>query len=49
MLTCDADDIKQDFFIRRPSLIIEVLSELTTRYDHEFKLRQYKALLNTIC
>lgn len=44
MLTCDTEDLKQEFFIRYPSLIIEVLSESTTRYDHDFKLRQYKSI-----
>ncbi|RYU91845.1 Uma2 family endonuclease [Emticicia agri] len=44
MLTCDADDLKQEFFIRQPSLIIEVLSDSTTQYDHDFKLRQYKSI-----
>lgn len=44
MLTCEPNDLKQKLFIRRPSLIIEVLSESTIRYDRDFKLRQYKAI-----
>ncbi|GAB3502225.1 Uma2 family endonuclease [Emticicia fontis] len=44
MLTCNPSDSKQEFFIRRPSLIIEVLCESTTGYDHDFKLRQYKSI-----
>ncbi len=44
MLTSDADDLKQEFFIRCPSIIVEVLSESTARYDRDFKLRQYKAI-----
>ncbi len=44
MLTCEPNDLKEKLFIRCPSLIIEVLSESTTRYDRDFKLRQYKAI-----
>lgn len=44
LLTCEPTDLKEKLFIRRPSLIIEVLSDSTNRYDHDFKLRQYKAI-----
>lgn len=44
MLTCDADDLKQEFFIRHPSFIVEVLSEYTDGLERDFKLRQYKSI-----
>lgn len=44
MFTCDPNDLKENLFIRRPSLIVEVLSESTALYDHDFKLRQYKTI-----
>jgi Uma2 family endonuclease len=44
MFTCDPNDLKENLFIRRPSIIVEVLSESTARYDRDFKLRQYKAI-----
>jgi Uma2 family endonuclease len=44
MFTCDSNDLNENLFIRRPSIIIEVLSESTARYDRDFKLRQYKAI-----
>ena len=44
MLTCEPNDLKEKLFIRRPSLIVEVLSESTAKYDRDFKLRQYKAI-----
>lgn len=44
MFTCDTNDLKENLLIRRPSLIVEVLSESTALYDHDFKLRKYKAI-----
>lgn len=44
MFTCDSNDLNENLFIRRPSIIVEVLSESTARYDRDFKLRQYRAI-----
>jgi len=43
VLTCDADDL-EDYYLKRPCLIVEVLSEGTERIDRREKLLAYTAL-----
>ena len=43
VLTCDPDD-REDYYVTRPCLIIEVLSETTERIDRREKLLSYIAL-----
>jgi Uma2 family endonuclease len=42
MLTCDADDMEAEYIIKKPSLIIEVLSKSSVLNDRVAKLRRYK-------
>ncbi len=43
MLSCDPED-REDFFITRPCLIVEVLSKSTERIDRREKLLAYQTL-----
>lgn len=42
MLTCDAEDMEAEYIIKKPTLIVEVLSELSVLNDRVAKLRRYK-------
>lgn len=42
MLTCDAEDMDADYIIKKPTLIIEVLSKSSVLNDRVAKLRRYK-------
>ncbi len=42
MLTCDAEDMEAEYIIKKPTLIVEVLSELSVLNDRVSKLRRYK-------
>jgi len=42
MLTCDADDLDAEYIIKKPTLIIEVLSKSSVLNDRVAKLRRYK-------
>jgi Uma2 family endonuclease len=42
MLTCDADDMDAEYIIKKPTLIIEVLSKSSVLNDRVAKLRRYK-------
>jgi Uma2 family endonuclease len=42
MLTCDADDMDAEYIIKKPKLIIEVLSKSSVLNDRVAKLRRYK-------
>ena len=44
VLTCDSEDIENQKFIKRPKLIIEVLSESTQNYDKSEKWLLYQTL-----
>ena len=44
MLTCDEEDKKAEYFIKNPSLLVEVLSKSTMSHDRGFKLRRYKTI-----
>ena len=44
MLTCNPFDLKQKNKIAHPSLIVEVLSTSTEKYDKTVKLKKYKAI-----
>lgn len=43
MLLCDPND-NDEYIARRPSLIVEVLSQSTMDYDQTFKFRRYRAI-----
>ncbi len=43
MLLCDPND-NDEYIARRPSLIVEVLSQSTMDYDRTFKFRRYRAV-----
>jgi Uma2 family endonuclease len=42
MLTCNAQDIDAEFIIRHPSLVVEVLSKSTARYDKTDKFEDFQ-------
>ncbi len=42
MLTCDAEDMDAEYIIKKPTLIIEVLSKSSVLNDRVTKLRRYK-------
>lgn len=42
MLTCDAEDTEAEYIIKKPTLIIEVLSKSSVLNDRVAKLRRYK-------
>jgi Uma2 family endonuclease len=42
MLTCDAQDIDAEFIIKNPSLIVEVSSKSTARYDKTDKFEDFQ-------
>lgn len=42
MLTCDAEDIDAEYIIKKPTLIVEVLSKSSVLNDRVAKLRRYK-------
>lgn len=42
MLTCDADDMEAEYIIKKPTLIVEVLSKSSVLNDRVTKLRRYK-------
>ena len=44
VLTCDADDMKAEYIIRHPLLIVEVLSPSTESYDRKVKFNRYLRL-----
>lgn len=44
MLTCNPFDLRQKNKIAHPSLIVEVLSTSTEKYDKTIKLKKYKAI-----
>jgi len=44
MLTCNPFDLKQKNKIAHPSLIVEVLSTSTEKYDKTVKLQKYNAI-----
>lgn len=44
MLTCDAEDIKADYLIKKPTLIVEVLSKSSLSHDRMFKWKRYKTI-----
>ena len=44
MLTCNSFDLKQKNKIAYPSLIVEILSTSTEKYDKTVKLKKYKAI-----
>jgi Uma2 family endonuclease len=44
MLTCNPFDLRQKNKIAHPSLIVEVLSTSTEKYDKTTKLKKYKAI-----
>ncbi len=43
-VTCDAADLKTDYIFKRPSLVVEVLSESTPDYDRGLKFALYRRL-----
>ncbi len=43
ILTCDKDD-NDAYFVKNPSLIVEVLSKSTEGYDRSIKLAQYRKI-----
>jgi Uma2 family endonuclease len=45
MLTCNLFDLREKNKIAHPSLIVEVLSTSTEKYDKTVKLKKYKAIL----
>ena len=44
MLTCNEDDIEAEFLIKHPSLIVEVLSKSTARYDKTDKFEDFQKI-----
>lgn len=44
MVSCDAEDLKNQRFIEHPSLIVEVLSESTAAFDRGGKFAAYRKL-----
>ncbi len=42
--TCDADLKGNDLFVKKPSIIFEVISDSTALYDKEVKLKYYKKI-----
>jgi Uma2 family endonuclease len=44
MLTCNPFDLREKNKIAHPSLIVEVLSSSTEKYDKTIKLKKYKAI-----
>jgi Uma2 family endonuclease len=42
MVTCDKRDSKADLYLEHPTLIVEVLSESTARYDMGLKFEFYR-------
>ena len=42
MLTCDLQDIDAEFIIKNPSLVVEVLSKSTARYDKTDKFEDFQ-------
>ena len=44
MLTCDEEDKKAEYFIKNPTLLVEVLSKSSIKQDRIFKLRRYKTI-----
>ena len=44
MLTCNPFDLRQKNKIAYPSLIVEILSTSTEKYDKTVKLKKYKAI-----
>jgi Uma2 family endonuclease len=42
MLTCDAQDIDAEYIIKHPSLIVEVLSKSTARFDKTDKFEDFQ-------
>lgn len=44
LLSCDADDKANTYFVKNPSLIVEVLSKSTEGYDRSIKLAQYRKI-----
>ena len=44
LLSCDNADKTDDYLIRNPSLIVEVLSPSTESYDRRVKLAQYRKI-----
>ena len=42
MLTCDTDDMDAEYIIKKPTLIVEVLSKSSVLNDRVAKLRRYK-------
>jgi Uma2 family endonuclease len=43
LLTCDKDD-NDEYLVKKPSLIVEVLSKSTETYDRSVKLAQYRKI-----
>jgi len=43
VLSCDPED-REDYFVRRPCLIVEVLSEATERIDRREKMLAYQTI-----
>ncbi|MFP5042428.1 Uma2 family endonuclease [Parasediminibacterium sp. JCM 36343] len=41
MVSCNEEDLKASQFICHPTIIVEVLSETTSEYDHVVKLQRY--------
>jgi len=41
ILTCHPDDIKSDYVMKFPSVIVEVLSKVTSAYDSGMKMQHY--------
>ena len=44
VVSCDPDDRRDPYLVRRPVLIVEVLSPSTAEYDRSRKFNQYKKL-----
>ncbi|NEQ75086.1 MAG: Uma2 family endonuclease [Okeania sp. SIO2C9] len=44
VITCNADDLKSRDFIEHPTVIIEILSPSTEKYDHGDKFKYYRQI-----
>ena len=44
VLTCDAEDINAEQFVKHPMLIVEVLSPSTESHDRNIKWHQYRRI-----
>lgn len=44
VVSCDPDDERGDLLVRKPLLIVEVLSDSTAKYDRSDKFKHYRQL-----